>query len=84
MRLRITTTKDGQMSIIQIDGQLTGVGVLELERECRAAGLPMALDLSNLRWADSDGVRLIKTFVDKGAQLRGMSPYVEMLLKREQ
>jgi hypothetical protein len=84
MRLRITTTKDGQMSIIQIDGQLVGVGVLELERECRAAGLPMALDLSNLRWADSDGVRLIKTFVDKGAQLRGMSPYVEMLLKREQ
>ena len=84
MRLRITTTKDGQMSIIQIDGQLVGVGVLELERECRAAGLPMALDLSNLRWADSHGVRLIKTFVDKGAQLRGMSPYVEMLLKREQ
>ena len=84
MRLRITTTKDGQMSIIQIDGQLAGVGVLELERECWAAGLPIALDLSNLRWADFDGVQLIKTFVAKGAQLRGMSPYVEMLLKREQ
>ncbi len=72
------------MSVIQIDGQLVGVGVLELERECRAVGLPMAFDLSNLRWADSDGVQLIRTFVDKGAQLRGMSPYVEMLLKKEE
>lgn len=72
------------MSVIQIDGKLAGVGVLELERECRAAGLPIALDLSNLRWADSDGVQLIKTFVHKGAQLQGMSPYVEMLLKREE
>ena len=71
------------MNVLQIAGQLAGVGVLELERECRAAGLPIALDLSNLRWADSDGVQSLKTFVDKGAQLRGMSPYVKMLLKRE-
>ncbi|MBW2369951.1 MAG: hypothetical protein JRH15_18935 [Deltaproteobacteria bacterium] len=71
------------MNVIQIAGQLAGGGVLELERECRAAGLPIALDLSNLRWADSEGVQLLKTFVDKGAQLRGMSPYVEILLKRE-
>ena len=71
------------MNVIQIAGQLAGVGVLELERECWAAGLPIAIDLSNLRWADSDGVQLVKMLMGKGAQLRGISPYVEMLLKRE-
>ena len=72
------------MNVLQIAGQLAGIGVLELERECRSAEFPIAFDLSNLRWADSDGVQLIKTFVDKGAQLRGMSPYVEILLKKEE
>ena len=71
------------MNVIRIAGQLTGAGVLELEREYRAAEFPIALDLSNLRWADSEGVQLVKVLMGKGAQLRGMSPYVEMLLKSE-
>ena len=83
MSLRITTTTDEAMNVVHIDGQLAGDGVAELGRECRIAGRPLALDLSNLRWTDTKGLQLIKTLMDQGVRIRGVSPFVDLLLKEE-
>jgi hypothetical protein len=83
MRLRITTTTDGDTTVVQVHGQLVGRGVAELGKTSREAGRPLALDLSNLQWVDADGIRLVTRLVDEGAKLRRVSPYVEMLLARQ-
>ena len=83
MRLRITTITEGQSNVVHIDGQLARGGIAELERECRAAGKPIAIDLSNLQWADSIGIQWLRKFSEKGVQLRCVPPFVEILLEKE-
>ena len=53
-----------------------------LERLCQAVPSPLALDLTDLRWVDATGIRLLNTLADTGAQLRGVSPYIALLLDR--
>jgi ABC-type transporter Mla MlaB component len=84
MRLRITQTTEGPTTVITIDGQLVGDGVAELARVYQAAVPPMALDLTHLQQADADGIALLKALADAGAQLRGVSPYIALLLDRPQ
>ena len=38
------------------------------------------LDLSNLLFADDAGIDVIRTLGEKGAELRGASPFVQLLL----
>jgi hypothetical protein len=59
-------------------------GVVELERLCQTVPSPLALDLTDLRWADAAGIRLLNTLADTGAQLRGVSPYIALLLGRSE
>jgi hypothetical protein len=42
----------------------------------------LALDLTDLRWVDAAGITLLNTLADAGAQLRGVSPYIALLLGR--
>jgi hypothetical protein len=43
----------------------------------------VALELSDLQSADPDGVAMLLEIASLGAELRGVSPYIELLLKRE-
>jgi hypothetical protein len=43
---------------------------------------PLALDLTYLWWVDGAGITLLNTLADAGAQLRGVSPYIALLLGR--
>jgi hypothetical protein len=56
--------------------------VAELARVAQAAGSPLALDLTHLQQADADGIALLQALVDAGAHLRGVSPYITLLLDR--
>ena len=38
------------------------------------------IDLSNLLFADDAGISAIRALVDKGAQVHGASPFVQLLL----
>ena len=80
MLLRITQTTEGHTTVIRIDGQLVGDGVAELARVSQAAVPPLALDLTHLQQADADGIALLKALADAGAHLRGVSPYIALLL----
>jgi ABC-type transporter Mla MlaB component len=82
MLLRITQTTEGPTTVIRIDGQLVGDGVAELARVSQAAVPPMALDLTHLQQADADGLALLNALADAGAHLRGVSPYIALLLDR--
>ena len=43
---------------------------------------PLALDLTYLWWVDAAGIKLLNTLAEAGAQLRGVSPYIALLLGR--
>jgi len=82
MLLRITPQHEGALTVIAIDGRLVRDGVAELERLCQGVTPPLALDLTYLQRVDAEGISLLNALVDAGAQLRGVSPYIALLLGR--
>jgi len=84
MRLRITQTTEGPTTVITIDGQLVGDGVAELARVYQPAVPPIVLNLTHLQQVDADSIALLRALADAGAHLRGVSPYIALLLDRPQ
>jgi anti-anti-sigma regulatory factor len=81
MSIRITKTSDACGTVLQIDGQLCMKNVAELTKEHRLVEGPLVLGLSDLQSADPVGVEVLRELVSMGAQIRGASPYIELLLK---
>jgi anti-anti-sigma regulatory factor len=80
MSLRITKTFEGRDTIVRIDGWLRQENAGELEQACGLLEACLTLDLSGLRFADKDGVRIINHLVNCGAVLRGVSRCIQLLL----
>lgn len=78
---RITEYQHGRDTVVQIDGRLMSDGADELQRVCRAATPPLILELSNLRTANDDGIRMLKKLTAAGARIHGASRYIELLLE---
>lgn len=83
MSLRITRTLNSNTIVLRIAGRLRSGDVSELVAECDSAEGPLVLDLSELQSADPAGVVKLAELVERGAQIRGTSQYIELLLKRE-
>lgn len=81
MSIRITKTSHAKGALLQVDGQLRSEDVAELAREYAAVEGPVVLELSNLQSADSEGAEVLSELVSLGAEIRGASPYIELLLK---
>jgi len=81
--IRITRASDDQGAVLRIDGQLRSEDVDELGKEYRNVEGPAVLELTNLRSADAAGVALLLELVSLGAEVRGASPYIELLLRRK-
>ena len=82
MCLRITTRRSGQVTVVQIYGQLRKDGVPELQRACESIEGPLCLDLANLQSIDAEGARSIVMLQEHGAAVAGVSPYIDLRLKR--
>ena len=82
MLLRITQQHEGALTVIAIDGHLARDGMAELERLCQGVTAPLALDLTYLQRVDAEAIALLNALADAGAQLRGASPYIALLLDR--
>ena len=82
MRFCITTIMDGATTVLNVDGELLGEGVRELER---LAGVvrPLRLDLTNLLRADAAGLAALRRLAAAGVELIGLPPYYALLLERE-
>jgi len=83
MSIRVETTSDTYGTVLKVDGRLTSEDVDELARAFRSAQTTTALDLSDLQSADPAGLELLREIIALGAEVRGASPYIELLLKSQ-
>lgn len=83
MSIRITRTSDACATVLQVDGQLCSENVAELAKEHRSVNGALVLELSDLQSADKAGVDVLLELISLGAEIRGASPYIELLLKRK-
>jgi hypothetical protein len=80
MTVRIETSSEDSRTIVSVAGQLTELGVRELQRTCRPIEGEFVLELTGLRSADPEGIKAIQELVRGGARLRGTSPFIRLLL----
>ena len=78
--IRVSTLAGETITTIRIEGQLTSADVPGVRAACESANPPLHLDLFGLRSADSDGIRVLQSLAEAGAQLHGASPYIDQLL----
>jgi ABC-type transporter Mla MlaB component len=79
--IRISKMVDDQHTVLKVDGRLKADDLDELTRACQSAPGATALDLSELQSADRAGVQILRELVSMGAEIRGASPYIKLLLK---
>ena len=80
MSVRIETRSEDSKTIVSVVGRLTGPATHEFLRTCRSTKSEFVLDLTGLRSADSEGIEAIRELVHEGRQLRGVSPFIRLLL----
>jgi anti-anti-sigma regulatory factor len=84
MSVRITSILESTETVLQIAGKLRTEDVGELEREASAVTGPLVLDVSGLASTDAAGAESLKSWADRGAELRGVSTYLALLLERNE
>ena len=82
MGVRISRAR-GVWPVIRIDGKLEKAHLSELSTLCQSVKGPIVFDLSNLLWADNDGIKALVEREQDGARLHGVSPLLGLLLRRE-
>lgn len=78
--LMITETLGPKGLVLRIDGRLTAEELPVLDKTCREIGRPYVLDLSGLQSADAAGSEKLRELAAGGVELRGASPYVQLLI----
>lgn len=80
MNIRVVRFSEDQRTVLNIAGRLQSVDVSALDKEIRSVEGPLTLDLSELMSADQAGIERLRELQAEGAELRGTSRYVQMLL----
>ena len=80
MNIRIDIKSEGPETFACIAGRLCGASVAELTKACEQIENPFVIDLSDLLFADDAGINAIQTLAERGVQVRGASPFVQLLL----
>jgi anti-anti-sigma regulatory factor len=80
LAIRVTTEVGETVTTIRIEGQLSSSSVPDVRAACESANPPLRLDLSGLRTADPDGIRLLRSLSEAGAELHGANLYISQLL----
>ena len=81
MVVRIETSCEADQTVLWVDGYLKLEDVGELVREYRSAQGSRVLDLSSLYSADAEGLDCLRQLIAIGAEIRGTSPYIALLLE---
>lgn len=86
--LRITAGRsEEQTLILQLEGQLVGPWVTELDRLCEesaAHGCRFSIDLSAVSFADRHGISLLKNLRLRGTPVLNGSPFLREQLNEQQ
>jgi len=80
MTLRISPIGPNPVTRFKLDGRLTVEVVPELVRVSAELREQLVLDLTDLQFADRQGVSVLRELRAQGAQLIGVSHYLRLLL----
>jgi hypothetical protein len=80
MNIHISKTIDDKRTVLRIAGRLQRIDLPALDNEIHLSGCPSVLDLSELSSAEEAGIEKLRDLASSGAQLRGISPYLRLLL----
>lgn len=83
MQLRLSISREGEATVVHVDGQLAAAAVGNLDRTLAGRLAPVILDVTHLLSADEAGVAALRLLVAQGVELRGVSPYLGLLLQRD-
>ena len=83
MEIRIDIKSEGHGHILHVAGRLTGPAITQLSKACAPMEGRFVLDLSKLKFADDAGVEEIRSLCDRGAEIRGASYFIKMLINDE-
>jgi anti-anti-sigma regulatory factor len=75
--------REDEVTVVHVDGRLSVLGVRNLDCTITGAAGPVIVDLSNLLSADDAGVAALRLLSEQGVQLRGVSPYMTLLLRED-
>ena len=75
-------TSDEPEDIVRLSGRLTEGEAFQLKKACNSIGKRFVLDLSDLLFADEAGINVLQELKKNGAEHRGASPFIQMLLDR--
>jgi anti-anti-sigma regulatory factor len=81
--LRIDINTNESVVVLELSGRLAGSTVTQLTSACNPIEGMFMLDLSNLKFADDNGVDVIQMLRKKGAQVRGESSFINLLINGE-
>ena len=78
--LRITVEHGtGQLESLRLEGRIVGPWVAELTRRCEAiryAGRELELEMSGVSFLDREAVRLVRSLIEQGVDVRRCSAFV--------
>ena len=83
MEIRIDIESEGPDVVLHVAGRLTGPATKQLADVCEPMDGHYVLDLSKLKFADDAGTEAIRTFREKGADIRGASSFIKLLINGE-
>jgi ABC-type transporter Mla MlaB component len=83
--LKISQAGKSKHSVtLKLEGRVVGPWVGELLRVCETLltdGLALKLDLTDVTFADANGVALLSSFKTRGMTLKNCSPFVDEQLR---
>ena len=83
MEIRIDIESEGPEPVLRVSGRLTGPAITQLSDVCEPMEGHYVLDLSKLKYADDSGADVIRALREKGAEIRGASYFIKMLINGE-
>ena len=83
MDIRIDKEIEGNAIVLHVAGRLAGDAIAQLTDVCESVDDHYVLDLSKLMFADDEGVEAIRTLRERGADVRGASSFIKLLINSE-
>ncbi len=80
MEIRIDIESEGSDVVLHVSGRLAGPAIVQLSEACEAMKGHLVLDLSKLKFADDAGAEAIRTLRERGADIRGASYFIKLLI----
>ena len=83
MEIRIDIESEGPDVVLHVAGRLTGPAITQLVDVCEPMERHFVLDLSRLKFTDDAGTEAIQTLRERGADIRGASSFIKLLINGE-